>query len=132
MTTYRSGRFAETLSVIPPDYGLAKDLSAEAALMGDGPLTVGNLKEHVLSLVFRAMAHHQLGQADEASELLQEARWRVPAELPAMPDLHTGAHRHRAAAWCMTRAAIREAEAVIELGGQNTRAATEQNNGGSR
>jgi tetratricopeptide (TPR) repeat protein len=93
MVAYRAGHFREAAALLP-----------EAG---------ANPKDEVLTLLFRAMTYHRLGDADAARTALASARRAMERPLPAVgsPLL---ASRDPCVLRCMFQVVLREAEALIE------------------
>jgi hypothetical protein len=72
----------------------------------------GNPKEELLSLIFRAMARHRLGDTFTARKLLEQARQELQEQLPTPvgPPLSSNP---RPVTWSMIQTVLREAEAVM-------------------
>lgn len=104
MALYRLGRFEEALKVLP---GSEREYT--------------NPKDELLALLFRAMTHHQLGDAYTCRKILDQARQGIQ-DKAATPDGPMLRYEDRPVVWCMIQIALREAEALIE----GTNASAEQ------
>ena len=95
MALYRCGRHEEALENLP-----ASGLSSP--------------KDEVLSLAFRAMAHHQLGDAYSSRKVLEQARSAFETQLCPLdgPELPV---EDRAVAWAMAKLALQEAETLVPV-----------------
>jgi hypothetical protein len=95
MVAYRRGRSEDSLQFLPKK-------GAEVVL--------------AMSLLFQAMAHHNLGDGDHAIRLLGIAREKIQQEVPTCdgprlaPDYY---NPERPIAWCTLQILLREAEGVI-------------------
>ncbi len=71
-----------------------------------------NPKDEPLTVTFRAMCRHQLGDAYTSRKLLGQAREGFAAQLAVLdgPELP---YQDRAIVWAMVQVALREAEALI-------------------
>ncbi len=91
---YRLGRYEEALSVFPAE-------------------SLSNPKDELLALIFRAMTHHQLGDAYTCRKLLERANATVASQLPN-PDGPALPYQDRPVVWCMVQTVLREAETLIQ------------------
>jgi hypothetical protein len=94
MVSYRCGRFKDAMASLP-ETGFADP------------------REELLSLIFRAMIHHHVGDTHTRHTLLEKARRAVENKLPT-PVGTALRNQDRPVAWCMVQTALREAQALIE------------------
>jgi tetratricopeptide (TPR) repeat protein len=85
----------------------------EEALESLAPSGFDNPKDELLTIVFRAMSHWQLGDAYTSRRLLRQARGGFATQLSAVdgPELP---YQDRMVVWAMVQTALREAEALID------------------
>ncbi len=100
-----------------------KEHEAALAILptGDG----GGLKNEMLAILFRAMAHHQLGDAYTCRKLLEQAREGIEEQIPT-PEGPMLPYQDRPVVWCMIQTALREAEALIEPADDSLKEATNE------
>ena len=95
MALYRLGRFEKALDTFP-----------------DAESEFTNSKDALLSLLFRAMTHCQLGDAYTCRKLLEQSREGIETQ-KASPEGPVLPHQDRPVVWCMVHTALREAEGLI-------------------
>jgi tetratricopeptide (TPR) repeat protein len=109
MALYRLGRCEEALAILPnPSLGF------------------NNPKDAILPVLFRAMAHHQLGDAYTSRKLLEQAHLasKEQIESPEGPILP---YQDRPVVWCMIQTALREAGELMGQSGQHVEAEADEN-----
>jgi hypothetical protein len=106
MVAYRCGRLRECIEMMPGAGGINPTFS-------------------VFPPLFSAMAHWELGNAEQARELLNQARDEIEDRIPT-PDGPELPWQDRAVVWCMTQSVLREAEELIEASASHAEAENPQ------
>ncbi len=93
MNDYRCGRYEQALAHLP---------------------SVGDALNLPLTLLFQAMSHHRLGQAEEAGKLLKRASTAIESKVPSIDGPPLAEYLpDRWIVWCMIEVVRREAEETI-------------------